>query len=163
MTRLALLLPLALLAGCTEDVPKPKAAPAPAAEKASEPPAGLGRGGNTNYQAGGGATQAVRQAARRAVAINDMANLGKFVTQQEIELGKMPSAAEITAALKADPSYRTIAGLIADGTIVLTGSKNKSGLWAYETEADTKGGIGLVAGVPNRYSADEIKNLKQGG
>ncbi len=160
MTRILLLLPLALLLGCKEDAPKPKTAPTAAAKAEGDTPSA---GGNTNYQAGAGALQNTRQAAKRADLTNDLANLGTFITDQEITLGKMPSAAEITSALKADPSFRKVSELVAAGTIVLTGTSKRAGLWAYETEADTKGGLGLVAGRANRYTADEIKNLKQGG
>ncbi len=160
MTRLALLLPLALLAGCKDDAPKSVSPPTPAAKAE---PAPSGGGGNTNYVAGGGAVQNSRQAAKRADLTNDLANLGTFMTDQEITLGKMPSAAEVTAALKADPNFRKVSELVAAGTIMLTGTTSRSGLWAYEIEADSKGGLGLVAGRANRYTADEIKNLKQGG
>jgi hypothetical protein len=158
VTRILSLAVLAAAVGCEQapPLPRPKADAKPAE---SATPAG----GNTNYQAGAGAVQNARQAARRTVALNDMASLGKFVQAQEIELGKMPTAAEITAAVKADPSMKAIAAAIADGTIVLTGTRSKAGLWAYEVDADTKGGIGLVGGVANRYSADEITNLKRGG
>lgn len=163
MTRSLLLVGLAAAAGCTADVPRSKTAPTAAPPAKAEPaPEAPASGGNTNYQAGAGALQNTRQAARRTVALNDMANLGKFIQAQEIELGKMPTAAEITTALKADPNMRPVSAAVADGTIVLTGTSSKSGLWAYEVDADTKGGIGLVGGVANRYSADEIKNLKQG-
>lgn len=167
MTRSLLFVGLAAAVGCTADVPRSKTAPTAAPPtKAADPtpdPAPTSGGGNTNYQAGAGALQNTRQAARRTVALNDLANLGKFIQAQEIELGKMPTKAEITNALKADPSYRSISAAVADGTIILTGTSNKSGLWAYETDADSKGGLGLVGGVASRYSADEIKRYLQGG
>ena len=157
MTRLALLLPLALLAGCKEDAPKPKTAPT-AVAKAE--PAPSGGGGNTNYVAGGGAVQNTRQAAKRTVALADMSQLGVSITALADTIGKMPTAQEIQADLKSTP---TLLKLITDGTVILTGTQSRSGLWAYELDADTKGGIGLVGGTASRYQADEIKNLKQGG
>lgn len=159
MTRFALLLTLAVLAGCKDNAPKAKTAATPAA-KSSDPPPAFERGGNTNYQAGAGATQAVRQAARRTVALNDMKNLGTYIADLELQNNRMPTKADIIAAVKADP---TVSKLIADGTIILTGTTKRAGLWAYEIDADTKGGIGLVGGTPNRYDAAQIKTYLQGG
>ena len=160
MTRLALLLPLVVLVGCKDDPPPPKAktAPTPAAKAGDTTPPAFDRGGNTNYQAGGGATQAVRQAARRTVALNDMKNLGTYIADLELQNNRMPTKADIVAAVKSDA---TVSKLIADGTIILTGTTKRAGLWAYEAEADTKGGIGLVGGTPNRHTADEIKTHLQ--
>ena len=158
MTRVALVLSLLLLAGCKENAPKPTAAAT--AAKANEPPAGLAPGGNTNYQAGAGALQNTRQAARRAVAQSDMSQLGLIMSDMAERTGKMPTAAEVQAELRTTPN---LLKLLQDGTVVLTGTPARSGLWAYEAEADTKGGIGLVGGTARRCEADEIKTLLRGG
>jgi hypothetical protein len=139
---------LGAVAGCNK--PK-KVKPTTPATEATPAPSG---GGNTGYVSGGGAAQNVRQAARRVVALTDMKELGTAITQWEVENGRMPNKAEITNLAK---GYRNLASLIADGTIILTGTTQRSGLWAYEIEADVKGGIGLVSGVPNRYDAETIK------
>jgi hypothetical protein len=148
-----------LLCGCDRPVaPAKKDAPKPADSPA---PASGGGGGvnpaNTNYQSGGGAVQNIRQAARRTVALADMDQLGKFITQQETELGKMPSIADIKTYIKRDAPK--ILAAIDEGTIILTGSTNRSGLWAYEVDADKAGGIVLVAGTARRATADEAKQL----
>ncbi|HEY2786927.1 MAG TPA: hypothetical protein VGJ05_18340 [Fimbriiglobus sp.] len=118
----------------------------------SPPPSGVR--GNSNYVAGGGAVQNVRQEAKRAVTLNDMHQIGLMISMSEIENNKMPSKNEIYSLLSQTPNLRK---LIDDGDVILTGTKSREGLWAYEVDADVKGGIGLVAGVPNRYRADEIK------
>ncbi len=158
MTRYLLLVGLAVTVGCKDDAPKAKTAATPAA-KSTEPAAPSG-GGNTNYVSGGGAVQNVRQAAKRVDVMNEMKGLGLTITQMEITNGRMPTKADIVAEVRSDAK---LSKLIADGTILLTGASSRSGLWAYEVDADTKGGIGLVGGTPNRYSADEIKNLQRGG
>ena len=109
---------------------------------------------NTNFQAGGGAIQNTRKAARRTVALNDMNTLGLAMTQYELDNNKMPTIADTKKLLV---GYPNILSLVNDGTIILTGGTDRSGLWAYEVDADTKGGIGLVSGKPNRYNASEIK------
>lgn len=116
------------------------------------------KGGNTNYQAGAGAAQNVRQAARRTVALNDMHQIGVIIQQYETLNNRMPNAQEIQSELRQTPN---LLALITGGSIILTGTTNRSGLWAYEAEADTKGGIGLVGGTASRYSADDIKAFLQ--
>ena len=118
--------------------------PAPVSEK------------NTNFQPGAGAVQNVRQAARRTVSLNDMHQLG-IAIQQTFQLdGKMPDIEQIKAEVKTFPN---IPAAIQDGTIILTGSKNASGLWAYEVDADKVGGIVLVGGSARRADATEVKQL----
>ena len=119
-----------------------------------QPPQGGGGGGNTNYQPGFGAVQAVRKAGLRTINLNEMKQLGLSVMQAADDFGKMPTAAEIKQMVQQD---KTLAGMIADGTLILTNTTNRGGLWAYEVEADTKGGIVLVAGTASRATADEVK------
>lgn len=131
--------------GCKK---KPKATEAePAAPAVS---------GNTQYQAGAGAVQNVRQAARRTVALNDMHQLGQFISLQYNETGKMPTVQQIKANLS---QSQNILSQINDGTIILTGTTDHSGLWAYEVDADTKGGIVLQAGSARRATRDEVLQL----
>ena len=83
-----------------------------------------------------------------------MKELGTAIMQWEIDNGRMPTKVEITTLVK---GYANIASHITEGNIILTGTTDRSGLWAYEIEADVKGGIGLVSGVASRYDADAIK------
>ena len=166
MRLLTLLGLVALLAGgvgCAKKVKKPAAQTAPTqpAETASteEAPAntgtGFASGGNTNYVPGGGAVQNVRQAGRRAVALNDMDQLGKAITNVEILEG-MPDVNRIKAEVR---TFGAVAKSIEDGTIILTGTKDRSGLWAYEVDADKRGGIVLVGGRAYRADAAEVQQL----
>lgn len=144
------LLCLPLVAGCKKKTPPASAAATPAA------PAPVAGGANdTNYQAGAGAVQNVRNAARRTVAINDMNQIGLTIETLYSTSGRMPDINAIKAELR---TAGNLLALISDGAVILTGTTNHSGLWAYQADADTQGGIGLVAGRAARMSADEIKN-----
>lgn len=174
MRRFFLLAVCALaLAGCKKKKPAPPDSPPEPGpvQKADTPatnrgdgapsagaavPPGFARGGNTNFVQGGGAVQNVRQAGRRAVALNDFHQLGIAIKQVEIEDNRMPDAARIRAEVRTFPN---IPQAIEEGVIVLTGTRDPAGLWAYEIEADVKGGIVLVAGTASRASADEARRL----
>ena len=141
---------LVLVAGCgkkaaknTEPAGPPAVAVAPVDER------------NTNFRPGGGAVQNVRQAARRTNALVEMKTLGDLVTLTYTESGRMPSREQIVADLKRDAP--AVAKGIDEGVYILTGTTDHGGLWAYEVDAERAGGIVLVAGVPNRASAEEVR------
>jgi hypothetical protein len=142
-----------LAAGCEKKKAKTTPTTAATAKGGDTPPPAAG-GGNTNYQGGAGAAQNIRKAGKRTVALNDMKTLGQAIELKYNDLGKMPTKQEILADLS---QYPNILSLVKDGTVILTGTTDHAGLWAYEVEADTKGGIGLVGGVANRYDAATIK------
>jgi hypothetical protein len=128
-------------------------------KKKSEPElenTGGGGGGNTNYVGGAGAVQNVRQAGRRTIAINDFHQFGIAIKQMEVLDGRMPDKEAILAEAKAYPNIRKA---IDEGDIILTGSKDPSGLWAYEVDAEKMGGIVLVGGTARRATADEVQQL----
>jgi hypothetical protein len=133
-------------AGCKKTKPTSQQTEQPATTS----PAG---GGNTNYVPGAG-LQNIRKAVDRDKLMNDMRQMGMEITAWELDNNRMPNRNEAYALISKYPNYKK---LLDDGTVILTGTTDRSGLWAYEVEADTKGGIGLVAGVANRYSADDIK------
>ena len=64
------------------------------------------------------------------------------LTAMDLENGKMPGTNEILTALKADGSQKPLVDMIEDGTIKLTGTKNRSAMWAYEVDSETKGRVG---------------------
>lgn len=130
---------------------EPAAAPAPAPEPVDPR--------NSAPIAGGGAIQNVRQAVKRVVTDNDLYQLGIIILDLELTGGKMPTASEIKAALTGDGA--SLRKKIDEGAIILTGTTNKAGLWAYEVDADKAGGIVLTGPTPNarRESADEVKAL----
>lgn len=140
------------LAGCKKKPVTPATTPptAPAA-------APTGGGGNTGYIAGGGAVQNIRQAAKRTIALNDLKNLGLLIESAYTDTGKMPGVNEIKTALaKESPGLKAA---IDDGTIILCWTTAHEGLWAYEIDADTKGGLALVSGSARRCDAEEVKQL----
>ena len=145
--RIVALLAVTLAFGCSKK-PKPK-------PEESAPASG----GSTNYQPGGGAMQNVRQPARRAVAMNDLHNLGLSVEMAYNETGKMPSAAEIKDLARQTPK---LMAAIEDGSLVVTGTSEHGGVWAYETDAPEKGGLALIGPTPQRMDSLDLTNkLKQ--
>lgn len=150
------LIAAAMAGGC-----KKKTAVAPVAKKEDPVPAAPEPVDprNTNFVQGGGAVQNVRQAARRAVTLNDMQQLGTLIFSFELENNKLPTASEIKGMLKTDG--KSILAAIDEGTIILTGTTNKAGLWAYEIDADKAGGVIVTGPTPaaRRASAEEVKQL----
>jgi hypothetical protein len=112
------------------------------------PTAALGGGG------GGGAVQAVRKAARRTQALNEMNTLGQVVQQMMNDAGRMPTKDQIVAELK---QYPKLLEAINEGAFILTGTTEAGGLWAYEVDADTKPGIALIGGRAARSTPEELQ------
>ena len=142
---LALLFALPL--GCKKQAATAPTAVAPA----------TGGGGNTNYVAGGGAVQNVRQAARRTITLADMSTLGTLLEIEFNTANKMPSYDTFKATLTKDAP--NILAAINDGSIILCWTTNHEGIWAYEIEADVKGGVALVTGRASRYDATAVKQM----
>jgi hypothetical protein len=142
---------LALLGGCKKKTTKLAQGPAPneqgqaAAGPGGQGPAmhapsgvvlGKGSGG------GGGAYQAVRTATTRMVNETQMHDLQLFIENASLASGQMPTAAEIKAALQKES--RKTYELVNNGSIVLTGTRSRQGIWAYTFEPQTVGGEHLV-------------------
>jgi hypothetical protein len=167
---------LVAAAGCKKN-PKPAQPDSPAPPVASNPnpPSGgnTGGGGNnvgivpagavgvvtnpggvTGGGGGGGAVQAVRKAARRAQALNEMKNLGEFIAQLQDPFGKMPTKEQILADLKR--SAPAIHKAVEEGSYILTGTTEPGGLWAYEVDADKTPGIAVIGGRATRSTPDEL-------
>ena len=122
----------------------------------SQQPAGsMSARGNTNFQSGDGAIQNIRKAGQRTATLSDMQQLGQFMTMMELESNRMPQPATVKEFIRRDAPK--LVALLDDGTIILTGTSNRSGLWAYEVDADKFGGIALIAGTPQRLSKEEIQ------
>jgi hypothetical protein len=119
------------------------------------PPPATGNRGNTS--AGGGFVVNERRAAVRTIAINEVGQLGKMIELKYNEDGKMPGKEDILAYIQRDAAK--IHRSITDGDIILTGTRDHAGLWAYEIGAEKSGGIVLVAGVASRATADDVKKL----
>lgn len=112
---------------------------------------------NTNYRSGDSTLRNSLRAGQRAGLMVEMDQIGKMISQTVILDDRMPSAAEITKDVQQQSGK--LAGLIADGTIILTDTTDKRGLWAYEVDSDKAGGLVLVGGTVSRATADDVKAL----
>ena len=112
---------------------------------------------NTNFRPGDSAPRNALRAGQRVPQLNDFANMKLFIFAYELEHNKMPTIDEIKADLKNYPDARDVLKKIEDGVIILTGTKDKDGLWAYEVDADKAGGIVCVGNSVSRATADEVK------
>lgn len=100
-----------------------------------------------------GAIQNVRGAVQRTVTAHEMGNLRIFIENASLSSGRMPSVDEIrAAATMADPK---LAQMLKDGSIVLTGAKERESVWAYEKDVTTKGGFVLSQNGVERLTAEE--------
>lgn len=170
---------LALAAGCKKAKPKqPDSEPPPAPAQAAPRSNPSGGGGNVGVipsaagggivtnpgsiaggGGGGGAIQAVRKAARRTDALNEMNTLGQTISLMQNDLGRMPSKEQIVAELK---QYPKLLAAINEGAFILTGTTQAGGLWAYEVDAENSGGIALIGGRAARSTADEVRQYLRG-
>jgi hypothetical protein len=154
MNRIVLLavLGVILIVGCNKK-PKDTSLDTP-------PPAGgsggisVGLGGSVQNGSGGPLTGAM-QAARRTQALNELMNLGVMIEEIRDPSGRMPTKEQILAELK--KSAPTILKGIEEGSYILTGTTDGSGLWAYEVDADKQPGVALIGGRATRSSPDEVK------
>ena len=114
---------------------------------------------NTNFRPDQSALRNAKRAGDRMVQMNDFAQMQLFILSYELENNRMPTADEIKADLKNYPDAKQILKKIDDGVIILIGTKDKNGLWAYEIDADKAGGIVCVGptGTISRATADEVK------
>jgi hypothetical protein len=104
----------------------------------------------------GGAVQAVRGAVQRTLTANDLSNLRIFIDNASLASGQMPSRDEILAAAKqGDPKLHA---LLQDGLIVLTGTRTREGIWAYEKDAPSKGGMVLSSMGVERLTPQELNH-----
>lgn len=114
---------------------------------------------NTNYRPDQSALRNAKRAGERLAQLTDFDSVKFFIFSYELENGRMPTIAEIKAELKNYPDAAQILKKIDDGVIILTGTKDKNALWAYEIDADKAGGIIChgPSGAIKRATADEVK------
>jgi hypothetical protein len=87
-----------------------------------------------------------------AIQVHD---LQLFIAQMEIGEGRMPSKDEILDyAKKENPKLYK---LLDEGAFVLTGSKIRESVWAYEKDAPTDGGWVLTNVGEFKMTAEELK------
>lgn len=139
-------------AGCKRKAPAPTPTPAAPVEAPVDDR-------NTAPVAGGGALQNVRQAVRRTVTLAEFNALGVLILSYDLDNNKMPSTAEIKKLLEADFNMRKVLEAVNDGSIILTGTKTRMALWAYEIDANKAGGVVLYNNVASRATAEEVQAL----
>lgn len=157
MRKLLLGVALAALAGCgKEDKGAPPSTGPVGQNPAVHAPGQIvinpGGGGG-----GGGAVQAVRGAATRAVALNDMENIKIYIEYAYGASGKMPSAQEIIAAIAREAP--TTHKLLQEQAIFLSGTNNRSHIFAW-TAYPTAGNIHFVL-TANGVERMDGQTLKQ--
>ena len=96
-----------------------------------------------------------RGAAMRAVAAADMRDLQVFIDTAALASGRMPSGADIYAALV--DARSPAAALVKDGAIVLTGARERESVWAFEANAYLSGGLVVSQNGVERLTAGELK------
>jgi hypothetical protein len=102
-----------------------------------------------------GASHAVRKAVERTVTLNELNNLRLFIDTASGASGRMPTPDEIKAA--AQKEDRKLHEFLADGTIVLTGTTSREGVWAYVAEAMKTNGYVVTATGIERMDAAQLK------
>ncbi len=107
------------------------------------------------------AVQGVRGAVKRIVDAKDMEQLAIYFNYAaDPATGRAPSKEVILADVKkADPK---LGKLIEDGDIILTGIRDREGLWAYVKDAPKIGGWVLTPNGPERLTAAEFQQ-RMGG
>ncbi|MGL6073755.1 MAG: hypothetical protein ACRC8S_06295 [Fimbriiglobus sp.] len=145
-----LLLAVILFAGCKKKPATVASTPATLQTTATT-------SANTNYDPNAGTAQNIHNAAKRVVTQAQMTVIGVFIDAEYGLNSKMPSEKTILSQLQreAPDTYK----MIQDGTIKLSWTASHEGLWAYEVDAQTRGGIVLVTGLARRADADEVKRL----
>lgn len=114
---------------------------------------------NTNFRPDGSVPANAVRAGKRMAQLHDFDQMKLFIFAYELENNRMPTKEEIVADLKNYPDASEILKKITDGVIILTGTKDKNALWAYEVDADKAGGIVCVgpSGAIKRATAAEVK------
>ena len=116
---------------------------------------------SSNYSGGGnptvgGATQAVRGAAARTVTAAELHDLHLMLNTAKLSSGRVPTSQETIAMLNRPDGNPKLRDMVNDGSIVLVGSPQEEGLWAYDKNARTMGGWILTHGGAERVTAQDF-------
>jgi hypothetical protein len=108
--------------------------------------------------------QGVRAAVNRTVARNELENLRLFLDTASGPTGQLPTPAEVSQSLQkeAPQTWR----MVQDGKVLLTGIRNREGIWAYTADPQTPGGDHLVvtnSGIEQMNGAVMRQRLQQQG
>ncbi|HEY1186203.1 MAG TPA: hypothetical protein VGE74_01040 [Gemmata sp.] len=134
---------------------KPPGEPNAGAPVAKPPAGGAAPVGNVPALAPAGNTPL--GAAKRVVAMADMRDLQIFIHDSSLVLGRMPTGAEVYAALVEARS--PAAALVKEGAIIVTGAKERESVWAFEARAYLNGGLVVTHNGVERVTAEELKKL----
>lgn len=99
-------------------------------------------------------------AAARKVSKDDMKEVWIFIENASLASGKMPSPEVTYAALIQAES--PAAGLVKDGSIVLTGARQREAIWAYEKNAPKQGGWVATQNGAEQLTAAEFVSRATG-
>jgi hypothetical protein len=111
---------------------------------------------NTHYRPGQGTLRNVLRSGQRGAAKVDFTQLQVYIFDHELNNNRMPTIDETKQILQAEaPNLRK---KVDDGVIVLTGTTDRKGLWAYEIDADKAGGIVLMNNAVADATADDVKD-----
>jgi len=110
-------------------------------------------GGNPTVH---GAEQAVRKAVERTVTQAELHDLHLFMNTVKGASGRVPTSQETWEALNRPDGNRKLVQLIQEGLIVLVPTPQEEGLWAYDKNAPTAGGIILTHSGVERVTAQDF-------
>jgi hypothetical protein len=89
------------------------------------------------------------------VAEADMSDLHLFIDAASLASGSMPSPGHTYTALVRGGS--PAATRVRDGAIILLAARGREGVWAYETQALTRGGLVVGHNGVEEVSAAELR------
>ncbi len=104
----------------------------------------------------GGVIGEILDKPRQIVTMEEMHDLHLYMAGEEVN-GQMPTKEMVFAYAKKDNPK--LWKLLDSGAIVLTGTKNRDSLWAYEKDAPTKGGWVVDGRGQTKMSAEEVQKL----
>lgn len=108
-------------------------------------------------QRAGGLVSQIKDKTQQIVTAAEMKDLHLFMDAASAVEGRLPTAEIVRqSVMKENPQ---LARLLQDGHIVLTGIRQREGIWAYEKDAPEKGGWIVDQSGPRQVSADEFRRL----
>ncbi len=121
-----------------------------------------GKDGKPAGQSGGnpsltGVVQNVRGAVNRTVTQAELKSLHLYIDTASGASGEMPTIQQITTDVSSPTGDRKLAAALQDGSIVLTGTRTREGIWAYEKNALTAGGMVVKSDGIERMTAEQLK------
>lgn len=156
----AIILTVALTLGCGKNEPRvareiPKESETkPSTAQATPESTDTGDG----QQSGGrlGVISSVRGAGQRTIALNDLRTLAQYIQQIYVLENRMPDVDRIKAELRDAPN---VLQHIQNGDIILTGTKDGGGIWAYHKEASGTGYLVIQNGSPIRMTKQDFEDV----